>query len=88
MKFAQVSKEKALNDQNLSLLNISLLGNKKTRSESIRETHAVMPSQLQALPPMSGYLLIADGTPPAKVKVSHRSYPPIAQRLVPRAIEV
>lgn len=57
---------------------------KVTRSESIRETYAVLPSELQALRPMEGYLLIADGTSPAKVKLSHRSYPTVAERLVQR----
>lgn len=62
-----------------------LLG-KTTRSESIRETYAVMPSELQALPKLEGYLLIADGTPPARVQVTPRSYPTVAERLVPRSI--
>ena len=58
-------------------------GMKKTRNESIRETYTVMPSELQSLRPMEGYLLIADGTSPAKVKLTHQSYPTVAQRLVP-----
>ncbi len=60
------------------------LGGRKTQSESIRETYAVMPSELQALPPLEGYLLISDGTPPAKVQVTPRSYPPVAKRLISR----
>lgn len=51
------------------------------RSESLRETYAVMPSELQALPKLEGYLAISDGTPAAKVKITPRSYDAIAPRL-------
>ncbi|MBT9317749.1 type IV secretion system DNA-binding domain-containing protein [Leptothoe spongobia] len=52
-------------------------------SEQIRETHAVMPAELQALPSLEGYLSIANGTPPAKVRVEPRSYPVQAERFIP-----
>jgi len=51
------------------------------RSESLRETYAVMPSELQGLPKLEGYLAISDGTPAAKVKITPRSYDAIASRL-------
>lgn len=51
------------------------------RSESLRETYAVMPSELQGLPKLEGYLAISDGTPAAKVKITPRSYDAIAPRL-------
>ncbi|MGB7441822.1 MAG: type IV secretion system DNA-binding domain-containing protein [Coleofasciculaceae cyanobacterium] len=54
-----------------------------TSSEQIRETYAVMPSQLQALPPLQGYLVISDGTPPALVRVQPRSLEKVAERLIP-----
>ena len=53
--------------------------------EQIRETHAVMPSQLQALPPLEGYLTISDGTPPARVKLTAQGYPKQAVRFLPAA---
>ncbi len=59
---------------------------RKTQSESIRETYTVMSTEIQALPKLEGYLVIADGTPPAKVKVTPRSYPIVADRLVQREI--
>ena len=57
-------------------------------SESIRETYAVMPSQLQSLPKLEGYLTISDGTPAAKVKITPRSYDAIADRLQRRSNKV
>ena len=53
-------------------------------SEQIRETAAVLPSQLQNLPPLKGYLTIADGSPPALVKIQPKSYPSRAERLFVR----
>lgn len=41
-------------------------------SEQIRETAAVLPSQLQNLPPLKGYLTIADGSSPALVGIEPR----------------
>lgn len=58
-----------------------------SRSEHIRETYAVMPTELQMLPPLTGYLSIADGTPLAKVKITPETYPQPAQRYV-AAIQV
>lgn len=57
-----------------------LIGGSNTRSEQIRETYAVMPAELQALPPLTGYLAIADGTPPAKVEIQPRRYATQAAR--------
>lgn len=54
-----------------------------TRSERIRETYTVMPTELQMLPPLEGYLSIADGTPPAKVRIEPQTYDPQAQRYIP-----
>lgn len=56
----------------------------KTKTQQIREVRAVMPSELQSLPSLSGYLAITDGSPPAKVQLQPRSYPKTAQRLVQR----
>ena len=53
-----------------------------TKSEQIRETYAVMPAELQALPSLEGYLEIADGTPPAPVRVEPQMYPVQAERLI------
>lgn len=44
----------------------------RNESESIREKYTVMPSELQSLPSLEGYLTIADGTPPAKVQIQPR----------------
>ena len=54
-----------------------------SQSEQIRETAAVLPSELQNLPPLEGYLCIADGSSPARVKVTPKSYPTRANRFVP-----
>lgn len=63
-----------------------MFGSKRSQTESIRETYAVMPSEIQALPKLEGYLLIADGSSSAKVKITPQSYPSIAKRLIRRAI--
>ena len=54
-----------------------------SQSEQIRETAAVLPSELQNLPSLEGYLCIADGSSPARVKVTPQSYPTLADRFVP-----
>lgn len=51
--------------------------------EQIRDVHLVLPTELQSLPKLEGYLTIADGTSPAKVRVEPRSYPKISDRFVP-----
>jgi len=52
-------------------------------SEVIREVHLVMPAELQGLPNLEGYLVIANGTPPARVRVEPRGYAKRAVRFVP-----
>ncbi|NMG09756.1 type IV secretion system protein VirD4 [Brasilonema sp. UFV-L1] len=54
-----------------------------SQSEQIRETAAVLPSELQNLPPLEGYLCIADGSSPARVTVIPKSYADKTQRFVP-----
>jgi type IV secretory pathway TraG/TraD family ATPase VirD4 len=56
----------------------------KTKTQQIREVRAVMPSELQSLPSLTGYLAIADGSPPAKVQLTPRNYPKSADRLIKR----
>ena len=55
-----------------------------SRTENLRETHLVLPSELQALPKLEGYLTIADGTPPARVKIEPRGYIKQAERFIPK----
>lgn len=55
-----------------------------SRTENLREAHLVMPSELQALPRLEGYLTVADGTPPAKVKIEPRAYLKQSERFVPK----
>lgn len=50
--------------------------------EQIRDVHLVLPTELQSLPKLEGYLTIADGTSPAKVRIEPRSYPKISDRFV------
>lgn len=57
-------------------------GWKTSAQEQIRDTHVVLPTELQSLPKLEGYLTIADGTSPAKVKVQPQSYPKISDRFV------
>ncbi|EDX82397.1 hypothetical protein S7335_843 [Synechococcus sp. PCC 7335] len=53
-----------------------------SKTENLRETYLVLPSELQALPKLEGYLTIADGTPPARVKVEPKGYLQRAGRFV------
>jgi hypothetical protein len=53
-------------------------------SEQIRETFAVLPSELQNLPKLEGYLKAGDDVSPAKVQVQVQQFLPIAPRLVLR----
>jgi type IV secretory pathway TraG/TraD family ATPase VirD4 len=62
-------------------------GSSSSDSEVIRETYAVLPSELQALPPLQGYLAIADGSPPARVEVLPQNYPNRTDRLKPRSTQ-
>ena len=64
-----------------------ILPHGSSRTQNLRETHLVLPSNLQALPKLEGYLTIADGTPPAKVKVEPKSYVKQAERFVPKQNE-
>ena len=57
-------------------------------SEVIREVHLVMPAELQGLPNLKGYLVIANGTPPARVRVEPKRYPKGAERFVPAELGV
>jgi hypothetical protein len=52
-------------------------------NQQIRETYAVLPSQLQNLPRLEGYLTIADGSPPARVQVTPQSFGRKADRFIP-----
>ncbi|MBW4501988.1 MAG: type IV secretion system DNA-binding domain-containing protein [Scytonema hyalinum WJT4-NPBG1] len=58
-------------------------GSSSSQNQQIRETAAVLPSELQNLPPLEGYLVIADGSSPARVRVTPKSYPSNTQRFVP-----
>lgn len=53
-----------------------------SQNEQIRETRTVMPSQLQLLPPLEGYLLIANGTKPAPIKITPKTYTSTTSRKV------
>lgn len=55
-----------------------------SKTENLRETHLVLPSELQALPKLQGYLTIADGTPPARVRIEPKGYLKQAERFVPK----
>ncbi|MEO0646301.1 MAG: type IV secretion system DNA-binding domain-containing protein [Cyanobacteria bacterium J06650_10] len=55
-----------------------------SKTENLRETHLVLPSELQALPKLEGYLTIADGTPPTRVKIEPKGYLKQAERFVPK----
>ncbi len=54
----------------------------RSRTEQIRETPAVLPSELQNLPPLEGYLVIADSSTPAKVTIEPKNYPKKTARFV------
>lgn len=58
--------------------------NERRKMSVVRETYAVLPSQIQSLPPLEGYLSIADGTPCAKVQLTYKSYQNHSARFIPR----
>lgn len=49
----------------------------------VRETWVVMPSELQFLAPLSGYLVINSNVPPALIQITPKSYKTIAPGFVP-----
>ena len=63
-------------------------GSSSSKSQQIRETAAVLPSELQNLPSLEGYLVIADGSSPAKVKVTPKSYPSDTPRFIPNKTRI
>jgi hypothetical protein len=63
----------------------SVLGGQLNVTESIRETYAVHPAELQNLPEMTGYLHVNDGTPATLIEVDYHDYPAQAVRFMPRS---
>lgn len=59
-------------------------GSSEGESEQIREAYAVMPSQLQDLPDLTGYLKIS-GLPAAQVRLKVQHFPVQAERFIPRS---
>ena len=59
-------------------------GSSEGESEQIREVYAVMPSQLQDLPDLTGYLKIS-GLPAAQVRLKVQHFPVQAERFIPRS---
>ncbi|TBR56507.1 type IV secretion system protein VirD4 [Westiellopsis prolifica IICB1] len=59
------------------------LGGSQTQSQTIRETAAVLPAEIQNLPPLEGYLCIADGSSPARVKITPKGYASQTERFIP-----
>jgi type IV secretory pathway TraG/TraD family ATPase VirD4 len=55
-------------------------GRTVTLNEQLRESYAVMPSQLQDLPDLTGYLKIAEYAAPVKLK--RKNFPTRARRFV------
>lgn len=55
-----------------------------TYAEHYRESYAVHPSELQQLPPLTGYVHISEGLPTALVSIQPMAYPPQAPRRLPR----
>jgi hypothetical protein len=61
--------------------------NSREQTIFIREAYAVMPSELQALPSLQGYLLIADGIPPVRVELTPKDYSNITSSCLLQAID-
>jgi type IV secretory pathway TraG/TraD family ATPase VirD4 len=59
-------------------------GSSYGENEQLREVYAVMPSELQDLPDLKGYLKIS-GFPAAQVKVKVRNFLVQAERFIPRS---
>lgn len=59
-------------------------GSSYSESEQIREAYAVLPSELQDLPDLTGYLKIS-GLPAAQVKLKVRDFPIKAERFIPHS---
>ena len=52
---------------------------------TVRDRYAVMPSEIQNLPPLSGYLMFGSDVPVVRGEIAPVDYPVIAPRLVPCA---
>ena len=50
---------------------------------TIREKYTVMPSEIQSLQPLQGFLVLGNGTPVINARLTPRNYPIIAERLIP-----
>ena len=50
---------------------------------TVRDRYAVMPSEIQNLPPLSGYLMFGSDVPVVRGEITPVDYPVIAPRLVP-----
>jgi type IV secretory pathway TraG/TraD family ATPase VirD4 len=51
-------------------------------TSAIRERSVVMPSEIQNLPALLGYLMLGSGTPIVKAEITPTDYPAIAPRLL------
>ena len=51
-------------------------------SQHITKRPVVSPAELQSLPNLQGYLFIADGENPAKVEITPKQYPKVAERFI------
>ena len=69
------------NNQSRSHSNKSGMGRTISQNEQLRESHAIIPAQLQDLPDLEGYLKIA-GYSAALVKVKVKQFPARASRFV------
>ena len=50
---------------------------------TIREKYTVMPSEIQSLQPLQGFLVLGSGTPVINARLTPCNYPVIAERLIP-----
>ena len=49
---------------------------------TVRDRYAVMPSEIQNLPPLAGYLMFGSDVPVVRGEITPVDYPTIAPRLV------
>jgi hypothetical protein len=57
----------------------------ETISWELREQYVIQLSQIQTLPDLEGYLLFADDSPVAKIRLSPQNYPQVAEAFLPTA---
>jgi hypothetical protein len=66
--------------ERIDIVKSSYEGQKQHYAEQIRECYAIHPTEIQQLPPLTGYVHISEGLPTAMVTITPINYPAVANR--------